>query len=680
MAGFRDRGVVFSMRVMGGTLGGVWERDRRDTLFLLGAIALAIGPQLFNLPLWCAAGFAVLFLWRTGLLFSGRPLPGKALSIAAAAACTAGVLAQYGTLFGREAGVALLVLFLGLKLMEMRARRDHFIVIFLSFFVLVTGFFESQSIFAAALSLIAVTGLLTALLTMQFGQREVSLRQRLTTVGVMLLQALPLAAALFVLFPRINGPLWGLPSDAHSGSTGMSDTMSPGQISELANNDDVAFRVQFEGRAPAQSQMYWRGPTLGHFDGKVWRAVRADIGPRPAPQATLPEDGTALRYQTTLEPHSGRWLFALDVPASLPSAPGLAVAASPDFDMLAADPVSTRTRFDATARLDASIGLNENPLSLQNWVQLPPGHHRRTLELASRWRNEEADNNALVKRALSMFHDADFRYTLNPPLLEDNPVDRFLFETRAGFCEHYASAFVVLMRALDIPARVVTGYQGGEANPADNYWIVRQSDAHAWAEVWLEGKGWVRIDPTNAVAPERIEKGSSALNRQRGLGRDGLPSLADLDLYRQLRFSIDAFSHGWNQWVLTYDRSRQQSLLGSIGLDSTQPQEIAAALGVVLALAIAGVALTTLRPQVKRDEVELAYDLFCARVAAIGAPRLQAETASRYLERIDPLLEPDDADLAREIVETYSQLRYDPDTSSPKRVRDLQRLVKTFKP
>jgi transglutaminase-like putative cysteine protease len=680
MAGLRDRGVVFSMRVMGGTLGGVWERERRDTLFLLGAIALAIGPQLFNLPLWCAAGFAVLFLWRTGLVFSGRPLPGKVLCLAAAAACTAGVLAQYGTLFGREAGVALLVLFLGLKLMEMRARRDHFVVIFLSFFVLVTGFFESQSMFAAALSMIAVVGLLAALLTMQFGQREVSLRQRLTTVGVMLLQALPLAAALFVLFPRINGPLWGLPGDAHSASTGMSDTMSPGQISDLTNNDEVAFRVQFEGGAPAQSQMYWRGPTLGHFDGKVWRAVRADVVPRPAAQATLPEGGKALRYQTTLEPHSGRWLFALDVPASVPSAPALAVSVSPDFDMLAADRVATRTRFDATARLDASIGLNETPLSLQNWLQLPPGHHRRTLELAARWRNEEADNGALVQRTLSMFRDADFRYTLNPPLLEDNPVDRFLFETRAGFCEHYASAFVVLMRALDIPARVVTGYQGGEANPGDDYWIVRQSDAHAWAEVWLDGKGWMRVDPTSAVAPERIEKGSAALSRQRGLGKDGLPSLGDLDFYRQLRFSIDAFSHGWNQWVLSYDSGRQKSLLGSIGLDSTQPQEIAAALGVVLALAIAGVALTTLRPQVKRDEVERAYDLFCARVAAIGAPRLLAETASRYLERIDPLLEPDDADLAREIVETYSQLRYDPQTSSPTQVRDLQRLVKAFKP
>jgi hypothetical protein len=234
---------------------------------------------------------------------------------------------------------------------------------------------------------------------------------------MMLLQALPLAAALFVLFPRINGPLWGLPGDAHSASTGMSDTMSPGQISDLANNDEVAFRVQFEGLAPAQSQMYWRGPTLGHFDGKVWRAVRADVVPRPAAQATLPEGGKALHYRSTLEPHSGRWLFALDLPASVPSAPDLAVSVSPDFDMLATDRVATRTRFDATARLDASIGLNETPLSLQNWLQLPPGHHRRTLELASRWRNEEADNGALVKRTLSMF-ETQFKQSVEEMLSE----------------------------------------------------------------------------------------------------------------------------------------------------------------------------------------------------------------------------------------------------------------------
>lgn len=680
MPSARGHRLAFSMRVLGGRLGGEWERDRRDTLFLMGATALAALPHLPHLPLWCSAGFFVLFLWRLGLIFSGHRLPGGAVRLAAAAACTAGVVAQYDTLFGRDAGVALLVLFLGLKLMEMRARRDLFVVIFLCFFLLLTGFFYSQSLAAAAVTGAAVLTLLTAMLTMQFGQREAAVGRRFRLAGILLLQALPIAAALFVLFPRISGPLWGLPDDAHSARTGLSDTMSPGQISKLARNDEVAFRVTFESEAPPSSAMYWRGPVLGHFDGRTWRPVRYEVAQPPQPYAALPEGGKALRYRSTLEPHARRWLFALDVPVELPQAPGLAVAVSPEFDMLAADAVNARLRFDATARLDAFIGLNETRLSLQNWLQLPPGRNRRTLELAARWRAEEQDDGALVKRALAMFRNDRFRYTLNPPLLDDDPVDRFLFETRAGFCEHFSSAFVVLMRALDVPARVVTGYQGAERNPSDDYWIVRQADAHAWAEVWLKDRGWVRVDPTGAVAPDRIERGSSAIEGLRGSAGANLPGLADFALLRQWRLSLDAVTHGWNQWVLSYDRTRQQNLLARLGLDAADPREIAGALAGVLGLVLGAIALATLRPRGPRDPVDQAYAGFCDRLAAIGAPRQRDETASRYLHRIDRLLEPQDAALARDIVAAYNRLRYDPDTSTQERVRDLRRLVQAFKP
>jgi transglutaminase-like putative cysteine protease len=679
MAGAGGHGWAFSLRVLGGRLGAEWERDRRDTLFLMGAIALAVLPQLSQLPAWCAAGFAVLFLWRLGLVFSGHRLPGPVVRLAAAAAAIAGVLAQYDTLLGREAGVALLVLFLGLKLMEMRARRDLFVVIFLCFFLLLTGFFRSQSPWSAALALAAVLALLAAMLTMQFGQREAPLPRRLGMAGMLLLQALPIAAALFVLFPRISGPLWGLPDDANGARTGLSDTMSPGQIASLALNEDVAFRVQFGGDAPPPAALYWRGPTLGDFDGRTWRPVRHTLDRPPRPQASVPEGGAALRYRVTLEPHGRRWLFALDVPVELPRAPGLAVAVAPEFEVLAAEPVHARIRFDAAARLDASIGLNETRLSLQNWVQLPPGHARRTLELAARWRTEEPDPERLVTRALAMFRDGAFRYTLNPPLLGDDPVDRFLFETRAGFCEHFSSAFVVLMRALDIPSRVVTGYQGAEHNAGDDYWIVRQSDAHAWAEVWLAGRGWVRVDPTAAVAPERIERGASGLEGLRASG-GARRALVDSEAFRRLRLSLDALAHGWNQWMLGYDRNRQQSLLARIGLDATDPREVAGALAAALALALGGVALATMRPRASRDPVERAYTDFCERMAAIGAPRGRDETASRYLHRVDRLLAPPEAALARDIVAAYNRLRYDPDTSTPERVRQLRRLVRAFRP
>jgi len=679
MAGVLRNRLAFSARVLSGKLGAEWERERRDTLFMMGATALAVLPQLPHLPAWCSIGFFVLFLWRLGLVFSGRGLPGAPIRLAAAAACTAGVLAQYDTLFGREAGVALLVLFLGLKLMEMRARRDLFVVIFLCFFLLLTGFFHSQSLLSALAAGAAVVALLSTMLTMQFAQREVGIGRRLRIVGTLLLQALPIAGALFLLFPRISGPLWGLPEDAHASRTGLSETMAPGSVSRLALNREVAFRVQFESTAPMQAAMYWRGPALGHFDGRTWRPVRREVGETPRPQATVPDGGTPLRYRTTLEPHARRWLFALDLPAEVPRGPGLAASVTPEFDVLAADAVLARLRYDGAARLDASIGLNESRLSLQDWLQLPPGRNRRTLELAARWQAEETDGERLVQRALAMFRDNGFSYTLNPPLLDDDTVDAFLFQTRAGFCEHYASAFVVLMRALDIPARIVTGYQGGEHNPADDYWIVRQSDAHAWTEVWLAGRGWVRVDPTAAVAPERIERGASGSGLLAG-GTGDTRGLAALGLLAPLRLTIDSLAHQWNQWVLSYDRSRQQALLARVGLDAANPRELVGALALALALALGAAALATLRRSGPRDPVESAYRDFCDRLAAIGAPRARDETASRYLHRVDRLLEPHDAALARDIVAGYNRLRYDPGTTTPERVRDLRRLVRSFKP
>lgn len=676
-----SRRLGFSLRVLGGRLGAQWERERRDTLFLMGAVALAVLPHAPHLPAWCSIGFFALFAWRLGLVFSGRWLPRPSVRWVAAAACTGAVVAQYHTLFGRDAGVALLVLFLGLKLMEMRARRDVFVVIFLCFFVMLTGFFYSQSIWSAAINVAALVALLAAMLTMQFDQREADIGRRFRIAGVLLAQALPVAAALFVLFPRISGPLWGLPDDAHAGRTGLSETMAPGQISQLARSEEVAFRVRFAGEPPPPALMYWRGPTLGAFDGRTWMPRRGDASPAPQPQARLPAaEGPGYRYQLTLEPHNRRWLFGLEVPGALPA--GLGATLGRDFDLLAAAPVTERIRYDGLAHPSAQIGLNESALSLRHWVQLPAGFNRRTLGMAADWRAEalargDEDPAHLVERALSYFRAQPFRYTLTPPLLARDGVDDFLFETRAGFCEHYASAFVVLMRALDLPARVVTGYQGGEPNPAGDYWIVRQADAHAWAEVWLPDRGWVRVDPTAAVAPERIERGSASL---RAGTQAGLAGLVDAPLLRQWRFSIDSMTHAWNQWVLSYDRGRQQALLARLGLDAADPAELVGLLAGLLALLTAAAALVTLRPRVPRDPVSRDYDAFCQRLAAIGAVRDRHETASRYLHRIDRLLEPKDAALARDIVATYNRLRYDPFTATPQHARDLKRLVRAFKP
>lgn len=660
-----------SLRALGGQFGDQWERDRRDTLFLMGAIVLAVLPHLGHLPWWTSVGFGVLFLWRFGLVLSGRWLPRDSVRWLAAIACTAAVWAHYRTLLGREPGVALLVLFLGLKLMEMRARRDLFVVIFLCFFLLITTFFHSQTLFTAGLALLAVLALLAAMLTMQFGHREQPIGIRFRSAGSLLLQALPIAALFFVLFPRIDGPLWGAPDDMPGARTGLSESMAPGGIANLSNSDEVAFRVQFEGAAPSAKSMYWRGPVFGSFDGSAWKPLVRPVAPLPLPSIVI-DSRPAIGYQITLEPHQRTWLFALDAPVSVDQLPSGAPLLRPDMQLVARERIHERTRYRLESRLDYQFGLNETPASLQNWLALPAGFNPRAREVGAAWQAQESDPQRIVQRALALFADKPFRYTMRPPLLGRDGVDEFLFATKAGFCEHYASAFTVLMRAAGVPARVVTGYQGGERNPVDDYWLVRQADAHAWAEVWLAGTGWTRVDPTSAIAPERIERGSRSIRRE----STGL----DAPLISSLRFNLDALSNAWNQWVLSYDHSRQQRLLNLIGLSMDDWQPIIALLAAGLAVMIGAVALITLHPRVPRDPVQRWYLEFCRRLADAGVVRMPHETPLQLLARSEPLLDAGQSAAARGIVGLYNRLRFSGEVPASKDVADLRALVNAFKP
>lgn len=668
-----------SIRVLGGRLGAAWERDRRDTLFLMGAVLLSALPQVVYLPLWCGAGFFILFTWRLGLIFSGRALPGAVVRLIAAAAIIGAVFAQYHTLLGREAGVALLVLFLGLKLMEMRARRDLFVVIFLCCFLLLTGYFHSQGILMAATTMLAVLTLVASMLTMQFRQEEIPIGKRLRYAALLLLQAIPIAVALFVLFPRPSGPLWGLPDDAHAGRTGLSESMSPGEIANLAESEEVVMRVHFDEQPPHINQMYWRGPSFGEFDGRVWRPARYGASSPPQPEVRLQAGSNdPIRYTATMEPSSSRWILALETATQVPAVDNRRIMVSPSFELMASDPLSERIRFEGEARLDAQTGRNESRLSLQNWLSLPTGYNPRTIEMAARWRADGAvPVRASIDRAMDWLRRDRFTYTLAPPLLGKHTVDEFLFETKAGFCEHFSSAFVVLMRALGVPARVVTGYQGAEPNERDNYWIVRQSNAHAWAEVWSDASGWIRVDPTSAVAPERIERGSTRARGRDNVARTGFGSQ---DWLRGWRLNLDALTHNWNQWVLSYDKSKQQSLLTRFGLDITDWREAAGAIAGVLGLLLGAVALATLRPSAPKDPVERQFDEFCQRLAAIGADRFPHETANGYLYRVERLLDPEQSALAHDIVATYNRLRYDLGSSQRDLLDHLKRMVRSFKP
>jgi transglutaminase-like putative cysteine protease len=439
-----------------------------------------------------------------------------------------------------------------------------------------------------------------------------------------------------------------MPQDANA-SSGLSDTMAPGTMSRLSLSDAVAFRVAFNDKVPAREQLYWRGPVLWDFDGTTWRRGHNATLQRPA----LTDANTPVDYSVTLEPHNKRWLFALDMPTKLSIPADLA----PDFQMLSREPVNVRTRYNATSQLSYRANLNEPPQQLQRALVLPQGYNPQTRRLAAEWRAGNNSDIALIRSAINYYSLNGFEYTLEPPLLGMNSVDDFLFTTRKGFCEHYAGSFVVLMRAAGIPARVVTGYQGGEYNELGNFYVLRQYDAHAWAEVWLQDQGWVRIDPTAAISPARIQSGLNA----------ALPGNAELPFFARtqspillkLRFNLDALTNQWNQWVLGYDTERQFAFLTRLGMEDITWQKLALNMLAGVSLLVGIFTLIMLRRLVVRqtDAVQAAWLKVCRKLGKAGLPRAPHEGAMDYADRI-AAVRPDLAADIYDIAARYSSLRY----------------------
>ena len=644
-------GLRYSLRALGGRMGSEWERDRRDTLFLMGAIALAVVPQAPHLPIWIPVAFACMFFWRLAIVFSGKTLPAFWVRALGALACMAAVFAHYQSLIGREQGVAMLTLFLGLKLLEMKARRDLFIVIFLCFFLLLTTFFQSQSLLTAALVVGSVSALLATMITMQFGEGEASIPSRFRHAGLLLVQAAPIAIAMFVLFPRLATPLWGFQGGGGAASTGLSSSMSPGNVAELSKAGGVVLRAKFNGTPPPMNQRYWRGPVFGQFDGRTWTAVDFQQSRTVPPEVQVTDDSSVVSYEVTMEPTSNRWLMALDLVTHVePLASGKAMI-TPEFTLETNRPISSRLRYSVRSHLKYRLGANETRDSLTQWKRLPPYYNPKTRALAQQWRDDPSINSVeqYVNKALTMFHVEPYSYTLKPPLLGENSVDDFLFQSRAGFCEHYSSSFVVLMRMLGIPARVVTGYQGGEINPVNGTMVVRQSDAHAWAQ-----QGWVRVDPTAAVAPERVESDYRLEDDPSAIA----PDSAVGGVWSLLQFNIDAITNRWNQWVLNFDRGSQKRLLDGFGLDGDNWHGLAALLAGAMTLLIGASALLTLQPRKPKDPTGDAFDAFCVKLAAQGISKAPHETPLQYLKRATPNLDTETAREARRIVAMYTRLRY----------------------
>lgn len=569
-------------------------RDARDTLFLLAVIGWVILPHVGNLPWWCTLLAAGVLVWRGVLAVTARPLPGRGWLVGLLAVTLVGTWATHHTVLGRDAGVTLIVALLALKTLELRAKRDAFVVFFLGFFTMLTNFFFSQSLPVAAAMLVGLLGLLTALVNAHMPVGRPPLAEAARTACWMALLGAPVMAILFVLFPRL-APLWGIPSDAMSGRSGLSAQMEVGNIASLALDDSIAFRIKFDGPPPPQSDLYFRGPVLSEFDGRAWRPLLGRLALRfPPPVLGDPQlvgFGTPVGYEVTMEPNNRPWLLTLDAAVAAPTAPGLRAAMTGELEWVAAQPVVDLLRYHAVSYVDFREGPQRRAAVAPEYTQLPPGFNPRTLELAARLRRENPSGEpfALVQAALRLLRTGGYSYTLDPGTYGRDTADEFWFDRKQGFCEHIASAFVVLMRALDIPARVVTGYQGGELNGVDGYWVVRHSDAHAWSEVWLPRRGWVRVDPTAAVAPGRT--GSlQRLVAPRGAFASAIDTVSP-DLAASLRAAWEAMNNSWNQWILNYTQSRQLNLLRHLGFESPSWEDLSRVLLAVVILVALGGAL-----------------------------------------------------------------------------------------
>ncbi|QID18103.1 DUF3488 domain-containing transglutaminase family protein [Nitrogeniibacter mangrovi] len=612
--------------------------------WMLASAAITIAPHLFHVPPWLGALAAMLLLWHAVRLHRRLTPPGRPILIVLTMLAVAAILVHFGTLLGKGPGVALLIVLLNLKLLESREPRDVHVFVLLSFFLQLSLFLDTES---ALTALGALAGALCATATLASRQRAGSARAQLRLAALLLLQAIPFMVVFFVLFPRIPGPLWGLPKDAYSGLTGLSDSMAPGSISQLSQSAEIAFRAAFDGAPPPPAQRYWRGPVLSDFDGRRW------TDSRPATQAT-PDyriTGPVFHYTMTLEPHNRPWLLTMDF-----AGPGIPNARyTRDNQVVRRDPVNHRLRFDATAYPEAITGLDASEHRLARALRLPPGSNPRTVALGQALARQARTPAAIVAAAIDWMRQDRLAYTLQPPPLGVHTADEFLFETRRGFCEHFAGSFAILMRAAGVPTRVVTGYQGGELNPYDGTLVVRQSDAHAWTEVWLPGRGWVRVDPTAASAPTRIDGGLAAALP------DGEPVPfmvgTDLDWLRNLRDRWEFLNNAWNQWVLGYDQARQRDLLSRLGLRRNDWTELATALFGITAMLFGALLWWSHRQARTNDPLLRQWQRLEARLARAGLARLPSEGPADYAMRVARAA-PEHGPEIRDIARLYAELRY----------------------
>ena len=634
------------------------------------SLVLAAGVLLHvdQVPLWITAVAFGLLGWRLAANTRSVSLPGKILRALVALALVIAIFVQFHTLSGLIPGTALLTLMTGIKLLETHNRRDHYIVVGGSVFLLLAACLERQGLARAPLYLLDVWLSCSALAAIGYspGKGEAAIaatapassdgaspqfdsRAAVMLAGRALLYAIPLAILLFVFFPRLPGAFWSLPRTDEA-ETGLSDSMSPGSISQLTSSYEIAFRAKFDGDTPPPQDRYWRGPVLHDFDGYTWKR-RLGTTYRAVPLEYL---GKAYHYRITLEPSQQNWWLALD---TVDQSPSPHTFFSYDYALVDRDPVTEPTSYNAVSHTSTRSTQPLSKLGRQIETQWPQGRNPRTLEFARELRAKADSDGAYIDAVLQYFRANGFVYSLTPPLLDYNSIDDFLFNTHSGFCGHYASAFVSLMRAVGIPARVVTGYLGGEWNPVGGYFVIRQSDAHSWAEVWLEGHGWTRVDPTAVVEPDRLTRGMLDLLPNAGSAESRFlrasPGIVGI-LQRW-----DALNTWWTDHVLKFDYRSQLNLLSRLGIRSPDLMMVGWIFGGILMTWLLWIAWQVGRSplQARPDRLARAYERLCRKLARIGLPRSPFQGPLAYAEVVSDR-RPDLANRVCVLLARYAELRY----------------------
>lgn len=654
--------------------------NRLSTDRLLWTAAVVVGasvPHWPQQPVWIPVLLATSVAWRLAASLHGWPLPSRVARLTLAMVAFACVLLQYQTINGITAGSALLIVMVALKFLESRTQRDQLVLMIIAYFLVFAGLLYRRGFFSGVYLLLFAW--VTTVGLLQLGRRGPLLPNLPTArlAGRLLLQAVPFMVVLFLLFPRLQGPLWGIPGNTETTTTGLSDSMSPGDITDLGLSDEVAFRAEFITRPPPPDQLYWRGPVLSNFNGRTWTR---DPGMRRRVLDTIEFIGEPIEYRVMKEPNGRRWAFALDMPASWVSRPNIVMGSDYQLRMFVAESPDNIVDYRITSYTQYRANEALTDLDRERLTRLPERSNPRTRAMVQGWLNDDPDPKAIIARALNVFADERFFYTLTPPALGQHTADEFLFETREGFCEHYASAFTIMLRAAGIPSRVVTGYQGGELNGIGGYFMIRQSDAHAWTEVWLPDEGWVRVDPIATVAPERIALGSTRTVLA-GEASDQL-RLARAIWVRTALLTWDTINTYWNDWVVGYGPRLQRSLLTALGFERPRWRQLllltAIATASILLVLSAYFSWTRSRRQ-RPDPAARSFRRFVAKLAKLKvAPRAATETASDYANRAKLRL-PQRATAIDTIVGTYLRARFEPDEDRRSLMR-LQRLVKAFRP